>query len=68
MLKGVAQPPQCGCATPFNINFQFDDFTSTSENLQETQHLKMHVDIHENLYDGVFYSSTSESGGVQQKY
>ena len=59
--------PHCGCATPFNINFESYHFTSTSGNFQQSQHLQMHVDIHESLYDEVFYSSTSESGGFQQK-
>ena len=27
----------------------------------------MHIDIPENIFDEVFYSSTSESGGVQRK-
>ena len=58
--------PHCGCATPLHNNFKSDNFTFTIENFQDTQHLQMHADIHENLYDELFYSSTFESGGVKQ--
>ena len=54
--------PHCSCVTPFNIDFEPDNFC-----FQETQHIQTYADIHENQYDKFVYSSTSESGGFQQK-
>ena len=61
--KKICRLPHCSCATPFNINFEPDNFTSTGENFKEAQHIQTYSDIHENHYDEIFYSSTSESGG-----